>query len=148
MKQSLETEETPKSKTPESESKSEEQPISGIQNSKEELSSSKLPNVKSLETLYENLDTQASGKFDKPKKLQKKEFVFKYNSDKNGLLHFLGSEGGRRDFVNPLVLGEVKVFFSSLSLGEHSGFVGRQLTKCQTQNQQNSFMGLDLGEKR
>jgi hypothetical protein len=112
--------------------------------SNENLSQIKLPNVKSQETLYEDLDTSET----KPKKLKKKEFLFKYNSDKNGLLYFLGTFPNKKKYSNPEELGNVEVFCSSLVEGELSGFVGRRLTSCQTENIENSYLGIDLGEDR
>lgn len=112
-----------------------------------DISQISLPGVKSGVTLYQNMEEQ---EVEQPKapKLVKKEFVFKYNSDKNGLFYFLGTRGGRREYVNPFDLGEVKVFFSSLAQGDYSNFVGRALTNCRTCNEENAFMGVDLGKER
>jgi len=113
-----------------------------------DISQISLPNVKSNVTLYKNMEQAENSKVQKGTKLVKKEFVFKYNSDKNGLFYFLGTRGGRRDYVNPFELGQIKVFFSSLSNGDYSNFVGRALTNCRTCNEENAFMGVDLGKDR
>ena len=113
-----------------------------------DISQISLPNVKSNATLYQNINQQEKPISQKNSKLVKKEFVFKYNSDKNGLFYFLGTRGGRREYVNPFELGEIKVFLSSLSQGDYSNFVGRALTNCRTCNEENAFMGVDLGKDR
>lgn len=114
----------------------------------EEISQISLPNVKSGVTLYKNIEKNKNEGLQKAVKLVKKEFVFKYNSDKNGLFYFLGTRGGRRDYSNPFELGQIKVFFSSLAQGDYSNFVGRSLTNCRTCNEENAFMGVDLGKDR
>jgi hypothetical protein len=117
-------------------------------NMEADISQISLPNVKSNVTLYKNMEQEDKSPPQKNSKLVKKEFVFKYNSDKNGLFYFLGTRGGRRDYVNPFELGQIKVFFSSLSQGDYSNFVGRALTNCRTCNEENAFMGVDLGKDR
>ena len=104
-----------------------------------------LPNVKSQETLYENLESPRNSK--KPKR-PKKEFNFKYNSDKNGLFYFLGTFPNRKQYSNPEELGNISVFCSSLVEGELSGLVGQKLYSCQTENAENSYVGVDLGGER
>ena len=112
----------------------------------QDISNISLPNVKSNITLYKNPEENEKPK--KTAKLVKKEFVFKYNSDKNGFFYFLGTAAGRREYVNPFELGQIKVFFSSLAQGDYSNFVGRALTNCRTCNEENAFMGVDLGKDR
>ena len=109
----------------------------------QDISQISLPNVNSNITVYKNIEEKQHSA-----KLVKKEFVFKYNSDKNGFFYFLGTAGGRRKYVNPFELGEIKVFFSSLAQGDYSNFVGRALTNCRTCNEENAFMGVDLGKDR
>lgn len=117
-------------------------------NIEEDISQISLPNVKSNVTLYKDIEPNEKPAMPKGPKLVKKEFVFKYNSDKNGLFYFLGTKGGRREYVNPFELGQIKVFFSSLAQGDYSNFVGRALTNCRTCNEENAFMGVDLGKDR
>lgn len=112
----------------------------------QDISNISLPNVKSNITVYKKAEENEKQK--KTAKLVKKEFVFKYNSDKNGFFYFLGTCGGRRDYINPFELGQIKVFFSSLAQGDYSNFVGRALTNCRTCNEENAFMGVDLGKDR
>lgn len=114
----------------------------------EDISQISLPNVKSNATLYKDIDPHEKAQLQKGPKLVKKEFVFKYNSDKNGLFYFLGTRGGRREYTNPFESGQIKVFFSSLAQGDYSNFVGRALTNCRTCNEENAFMGVDLGKER
>ena len=45
-------------------------------------------------------------------------------------------------------MGIVKVFSSSLGKGNLSDFVGRNLVNLRTENEENSFFGVDLGENR
>ena len=112
----------------------------------DDVSGISLPNVKSNVTLYHDMNTGNGPQNNQ--KLCKREFVFKYNSDKNGLFYFLGSKGNQSKYVNPFEIGELKVFVSSLAQGDYSNFVGRSLTNCRTCNEENAFLGVDLGKNR
>jgi hypothetical protein len=91
---------------------------------------------------------QEMNKFTTIYKISKKEFVFKYNSDKNGLFYYLGTKGEKQNYKNPFEIGELKVFVSSLAQGDYSNFVGRSLTNCRSANEENAFFGVDLGKDR
>jgi len=76
---------------------------------------------------------------------QSSAFVYNYDFDQNGALYALGSRSRSAPWNNPHVLSTVTVFFSSLRTGKLEDFVGRDVVNCSTRNEQNSFMGVDLG---
>ena len=75
-------------------------------------------------------------------------FKYNYDFDENGALYFLGTKGRRYQYKNPHEINMVKAFASSLSKGNVSDFVGRNLTNLRTENEENSFFGVDLGSNR
>ena len=75
-------------------------------------------------------------------------FKYTYDFDENGALYYLGTKGKRRQYRNPHELNIVTAFASSLSKGKVSDFVGRNLVNLRTENEENSFFGVDLGENR
>ena len=75
-------------------------------------------------------------------------FKYTYDFDENGALYYLGTKGKRYQYRNPHELNLVTAFGSSLSKGQISDFVGRNLVNLRTENEENSFFGVDLGENR
>ncbi len=75
-------------------------------------------------------------------------FKYTYDFDENGALYYLGTKGKRYQYRNPHELNLVTAFGSSLSRGQISDFVGRNLVNLRTENEENSFFGVDLGENR
>jgi len=74
------------------------------------------------------------------------EFVYNYDLDENGVFFWLGTNGWTKPYKNPYTIGNVKVFFSSISeTSRLDHFVGRKLENCWTSNQEESYMGVDLG---
>jgi hypothetical protein len=75
---------------------------------------------------------------------------FKYTSDfdKNGALYYIGTYGLSRKYQNPHELKLIKVFGSSLISGHYNDFVGRKIVDLSTENEENSFFGVDLGPNR
>ena len=66
---------------------------------------------------------------------KKIEFLYNYNFDENGVFYWLGSKGRTKPYKNPYTIGEVKVFFSSISEASRLDyFVGRKLENCRTSN--------------
>ena len=123
-----------------------------VMNEPGDMSNISLPNVKSQITLYQEMNHSEDPKNPNQKaskKLnRKKEFVYKYNTDKNGIFYYLGTEEGCSEYQNPFQIGKLKVFVSSLAQGDYSDFVGRKLTNFRTRNEENAFMGVDLGSQR
>jgi hypothetical protein len=76
------------------------------------------------------------------------EFVYQYDMDENGALFFLGSQGKRRQWQNPHATLQCQVYASSLGAGQLEDFVGRVATNCRTQNEPNSYFGVDIGQDR
>jgi hypothetical protein len=66
------------------------------------------------------------------------------------VLHRLGTDHGRRAWVNPHTDGKVVAAKSSVNSGDHPHkFVGRSDDGyCNTKSQPNSWMSVDLGEGR
>ena len=60
------------------------------------------------------------------------EFVYSYDFDENGLLYYLGTYGKTKDWVNPLVTGQISVFYSSLCQGTIEDISGRFPANCRT----------------
>lgn len=85
-----------------------------------------------------------------PRKSEKKvEFLYNYDLDENGVFYWLGTYGRTKPYKNPYTIGNVKVFFSSISeTSRLDYFVGRKLENCRTSNQEESYMGVDLGMNR
>ena len=75
-------------------------------------------------------------------------FKYTYDFDENGALYFLGTKGKRHQYRNPHEINMVKAFASSISKGQVSDFVGRNLVNLRTENEENSFFGVDLGKNR
>ena len=75
-------------------------------------------------------------------------FKYTYDFDENGALYYLGTKGKTTIYRNPHELNIVTAFASSLSKGQISDFVGRNLVNLRTENEENSFFGVDLGENR
>ena len=75
-------------------------------------------------------------------------FKYTYDFDENGALFYLGTKGKKVQYRNPHILNIVTAFASSLSKGQVSDFVGRNLVNLRTENEENSFLGVDLGENR
>ena len=78
----------------------------------------------------------------------KLKFKYKSDFDKNGALYYIGTYGLSREYKNPHELKLIKAFGSSLKYGNYSDFVGRKLVNLSTENEENSFFGVDLGPDR
>ena len=66
-----------------------------------------------------------------------------------GVLHRLGTDHGRRAWVNPHTDGKVVAALSSVGSGDPRKFVGRSNDgNCYTASRPNSWMSVDLGEGR
>ena len=75
-------------------------------------------------------------------------FKYTYDFDENGALYYLGTLGKKYVYRNPHELNLVTAFSSSISKGEISDFVGRNLVNLRTENEEFSFFGVDLGQNR
>ena len=75
-------------------------------------------------------------------------FTYEYDFDENGVFYYLGTKGKISPYQNPHEIGQIKVFASSLGKGNLKDFVGRNLVNLRTQNEENSFFGIDLGPER
>ena len=76
------------------------------------------------------------------------KFKYKSDFDHNGALYYLGTRGLTKNYENPHKLKLIKAFGSSLLSGNFSDFVGRKYTNLSTENEENSFFGIDLGPNR
>ena len=76
------------------------------------------------------------------------KFKYKSDFDTNGALYYIGTYGLVRKYQNPHDLKLVKAFGSSLLSGYYSDFVGREIVNLCTENEENSFFGVDLGPNR
>ena len=69
--------------------------------------------------------------------------------DEGGVLHCIGTNHGRRAWINPHTDGQVVAAMSSVGNGEPHQFVGRSSDgNCHTQVLVNSWMSVDLGAAR
>lgn len=75
-------------------------------------------------------------------------FIYDHDFDENGVFYYLGTEGGRTPFRNPHEIGQIRVFSSSLGKGKLSDLVNRELVNLRTQNEPNSYFGIDIGQDR
>ena len=84
--------------------------------------------------------------------LEKREFDCPYPGapfGEGGVLHRIGTDHGRRAWVNPHTDGRVVAAMSSVSYGAPHKFVGRSDDgDCFTGNTPNSWMSVDLGAER
>ena len=76
------------------------------------------------------------------------KFKYKSDFDHNGALYYIGTLGLTKNYENPHKLKLIKAFGSSLLSGNFSDFVGRKYTNLSTENEENSFFGVDLGPNR
>ena len=76
------------------------------------------------------------------------KFKYKNDFDKNGALYYLGTYGLSKKYQNPHDLKLIKAFGSSLLSGYYGDFVGRKTVNLCSENEENSFFGVDLGENR
>ena len=76
------------------------------------------------------------------------KFKYKSDFDHNGALYYIGTRGLTKNYENPHKLKLIKAFGSSLLSGNFSDFVGRKYTNLSTENEENSFFGVDLGPNR
>ena len=75
-------------------------------------------------------------------------FPFHAPFDTNGLLYWIGTQGGRAAYQNPHVAGYVVASPSSVNTGSVADFVGRAFTNSHTNNAPFSWMAVDLGAHR
>ena len=77
--------------------------------------------------------------------------MFESNFDTNGVLHYIGTQGGTRNYQNPHTSGDVVVSWSSIRDGMVDRFVQHRLANrvqsC-TNPGANSWMQVDLGQNR
>uniref|UniRef100_A0A0G4HZK2 BTB domain-containing protein n=1 Tax=Chromera velia CCMP2878 TaxID=1169474 RepID=A0A0G4HZK2_9ALVE len=73
-------------------------------------------------------------------------FLFDHVDDANGALFFLGTQGGRTLWRNPMSIGQVSAFSSGVGFGRLEDLVGRQVVNLRTRNEEGSFFGVDLLE--
>ena len=121
--------------------------IDDINNKKKKLAKM----IKSSSTPYPPQDPRISEEFFRNQLIMsvpKPIFKYTYDFDENGALYFLGTKGKRHHYRNPHDINMVKAFASSISKGDVSDFVGRNLVNLRTENEENSFFGVDLGNNR
>lgn len=76
------------------------------------------------------------------------ELVYNFDFDENGLFNFLGTEGKKKLWQNPHLVGQVQAFASSIGFGSIHELVGRKCVNLRSLNEPFSFFGVDLGEDR
>ena len=76
------------------------------------------------------------------------KFKYKYDFDRNGIFYYLGTYALSRKYQNPHDIKLIKAFGSSLLSGYFSDFVGRNIVNLCSENEENSFFGVDLGPNR
>ena len=76
------------------------------------------------------------------------KFKYKNDFDKNGALYYIGTLGLSKKYNNPHKLKLIKAFGSPLLNGNYCDFVGRDNVNLMTENEENSFFGVDLGLNR
>ena len=75
-------------------------------------------------------------------------FIYENDFDENGVIYYLGTEGGIKPFKNPHDIGQVRIFASSIGKGKLSDLVNRELVNLRTLNEPQSYFGIDFGEDR
>ena len=77
--------------------------------------------------------------------------MFESNFDTNGVLHYIGTQGGTRDYQNPHTSGDVVVSWSGIGRGPVDRFVQHRHpnpVQSYTKSVANSWMQVDLGQNR
>ena len=76
-------------------------------------------------------------------------FTYSEDFDENGILYFLGSQGGQKGWKNPALTDEVAVCSSALvkDSTEISYFVGRDTVRLVTKPEDNAWMQVDFKDK-
>lgn len=74
--------------------------------------------------------------------------TYNFDFDENGLFYFLATEGLKKLWQNPHLVGQVQAFASSIGFGSIHELVGRKCVNLRTLNEPYSFFGVDLGEGR
>eukprot|EP01083_Nonionella_stella_P042846 115638_1 len=76
--------------------------------------------------------------------------IFKYESDfdMNGIVYYLGSDGGKSDWQNPSKKGIIKIDSVPLRMDSKAkhNFVGREPVRCLTKNTRNAWFSIDFGD--
>ena len=75
-------------------------------------------------------------------------FVYNFDFDENGLFFFLGTEGRKKMWQNPHLVGQVQAFASSIGFGSIHDLIGRKCVNLRSLNEPFSFFGVDIGEGR
>ena len=79
----------------------------------------------------------------------KKTFYYQKDFDQNGIFYYLGTLGYTSVYCNPHIIGQVKVFCSSIESGNISELVGRNFKEnIETKDIYKSYFGIDLGSDR
>ena len=77
-----------------------------------------------------------------------KEFVYKYDYDKNGIIYFIGTNYGRQRWQNPGITGKIKLDSSGWSFyGSIYDMVGRRSCDSHCSDIKNSWILFDFGDK-
>lgn len=85
-------------------------------------------------------------KFFKTFTVLEKEFKYSFDFDENGVFFALGTDEHTQRWRNPGVIGKVLPFASSVACGNVEDLVGRGLNGFRTKNENNSYVGVDLGD--
>eukprot|EP00479_Gromia_sphaerica_P015425 TRINITY_DN978_c0_g1_i1.p1 TRINITY_DN978_c0_g1~~TRINITY_DN978_c0_g1_i1.p1 ORF type:complete len:280 (-),score=37.67 TRINITY_DN978_c0_g1_i1:65-904(-) len=83
----------------------------------------------------------------KPRKRRYIELEYSNDFDENGIIYWIGSEGGSKSWTNPQQGGSVRVTMSSTESGNAMNITSRQTTQTYTRNQPNQTIEIDLGDE-
>ena len=75
-----------------------------------------------------------------------REFIYQSDFDTNGIIYYLGSQGGTAAWTNPADLGAVEITSTELATNSLStaSFIGREVVRCVTRNVASAFFCVDL----
>lgn len=79
-----------------------------------------------------------------------KEFKHEFPFDTNGIIYHLATQGATQAYVNPVLSGQVVVTSSSLMKDSVpvAAIVGRELVRCVTKPEENSWFSIDFLDKK
>lgn len=77
-----------------------------------------------------------------------RNLLFPFRREEKGAIFYLGNICEGKGWQNPHLIGNVKVFASSVRIGSMETLVGREVVNFSTLNEPFSYIGVDLGEER
>lgn len=81
---------------------------------------------------------------------ENKRFIYSYDFDNNGIVYYIATHGGTREWTNPGTTGEIRVIPSTLMHDSTpaSAALGRETVRCVTKPEKNSWFVFDFSPRK